>query len=123
MRLAMSLGKILVIASVAVVAIRQDLPYVLIWRSLSRLPMFAGACELVFFLALKLAAVLILWRLRILPFRRWQHSRDLRMTKQEVKEELKRMDGDPLMKQRRTRVARQLALQRIGQAVPKRMSW
>ena len=43
----------------------------------------------------------------------------LRMSKQEIKEEMKRMDGDPLMKQRRARVARQLAMQRIGQAVPK----
>ena len=38
---------------------------------------------------------------------------------QEVKEEMKRMDGDPQIKSRRMRVARQLAMQRMAQAVPK----
>jgi len=52
-------------------------------------------------------------------FQRWNRERDLRMTKQEGKEELRRMEGDPLVKQRRFRVARQLSLQRISQAVPK----
>jgi flagellar biosynthetic protein FlhB len=52
-------------------------------------------------------------------FQSWKREQDLRMSKHEVKEEMKRMEGDPLVKQRRTRVARQLALQRIGQAVPK----
>ena len=41
------------------------------------------------------------------------------MSKEEVKEEMKRMEGDPLVKQRRSRVARQLAMQRTAQAVPK----
>jgi flagellar biosynthetic protein FlhB len=31
---------------------------------------------------------------------------------------MKRMEGDPLMKQRRSKVARQLAMQRISAAVP-----
>ena len=70
------------------------------------------------FLALKLAVLLLVLALLDYAFQRWQHERDLRMSKQEVKEDMKRMEGDPLVKQRRTRVARQLALQRIGQAVP-----
>jgi len=41
------------------------------------------------------------------------------MTKEELKEELKRMEGDPTMRQRRRGVARQLAMQRMSQAVPK----
>ena len=40
------------------------------------------------------------------------------MTKQEVKEEMRSMEGDPMVKQRRARVARQLAMQRTAQAVP-----
>ena len=63
--------------------------------------------------------VLLVLGLLDYAFQRWQHEKDLRMSKQEVKEDMKRMEGDPLVKQRRTRIARQLALQRIGQAVPK----
>ena len=32
---------------------------------------------------------------------------------------MKRMEGDPLVKQRRSQIARQLAMQRVSQAVPK----
>jgi flagellar biosynthetic protein FlhB len=41
------------------------------------------------------------------------------MTKQEVKEERRSVDGDPDVKARRFRMAREIALQRIQHAVPK----
>jgi len=53
-----------------------------------------------------------------LAFQRSEHYQNMRMTKQEVKEEMKPMDGDPMVKQRRARVARQLAMQRMSAAVP-----
>lgn len=118
MRLVMSLGKVALIAGLAAWLIHLDMPRIVILAELEVLPMFASACELVFLLALKLAVVLLILALLDYVFQRWQHERDLRMSKQEVKEDMKRMEGDPLVKQRRTRVARQLALQRIGQAVP-----
>ena len=52
-------------------------------------------------------------------YQRWQYTQDLRMTKQEVKQERRSMDGDPEIKGRRLRMARQLVLQRLGQAVPR----
>lgn len=52
-------------------------------------------------------------------YQRWQHTKDLRMTKQEVTDERKSMDGDPAMKGKRQRMAREIALQRVGQDVPK----
>jgi len=118
MRLVMSLGKIGVIALIAILVIQKNMPRILRLAELEALPMFAGSCELVYSLSLTLAAVLLILAILDFSFQKWQHTKDLRMTKQEIKEELKQMDGDPLMKQRRTRVARQLALQRIGQAVP-----
>lgn len=51
-------------------------------------------------------------------FQRWQMSQDLRMTKQEVREEHKNMDGDPKLKDKRRRMAQQLALQRMMHDVP-----
>ena len=119
MRLGMSLAKITLIAAVAVWTIHREIPRVLALSQLAALPLFAGACEVVFAVALKLAAVLLLLALLDYAYQRWQHVRDLRMSKHEVKEELKRMEGDPMIKQRRTQVARQLALQRIGNDVPK----
>lgn len=52
-------------------------------------------------------------------FQRWQHTEDLKMTKQEVQDERRSMEGDPLVKGRRMRMMRQIAMQQIGQNVPK----
>jgi flagellar biosynthetic protein FlhB len=50
---------------------------------------------------------------------RWRLERQLRMTKQEVRDELKKMEGDPLVKQRRRQIQRRLMIQRIRNEVPK----
>lgn len=73
-----------------------------------------------------LAARMLAWLLTLLLvigltdwlYQRWQHRQDLRMTKQEVRDEQKNMEGDPAMRGRRLRMMREIALQRINQAVP-----
>ena len=117
-RLIMSLGKVILLAGIASVVIYLDLQKVLHASELAVGPAYIVAAEMVYRLALILAVVLLVLALMDWMFQKWQHSRDLMMTKQEVREEMKRMDGDPMVKQRRARVARQLALQRVGQAVP-----
>lgn len=52
-------------------------------------------------------------------YQKWQHTRDLKMTKEEVKDERRSMDGDPQVRSRRARMMRELALQRINSAVPR----
>ena len=51
-------------------------------------------------------------------YQRWQHTEDLKMTKQEVKDERRSMEGDPMIKGKRLEMARQIVMQRIGQSVP-----
>jgi len=50
---------------------------------------------------------------------RWQYEKSLRMTKQEIKEEHKETDGDPLIKSRIRSVQREMARKRMMQEVPK----
>lgn len=119
MRLAMSLLKLGLIGTIAGVIIYRDLPWIFHIGELEVAPAFAAACELVYLLALKLAALLVVLALIDYAFQRWKHEQDLKMSKQDVKEEMKRMEGDPMVKQRRARVARQLAMQRVASAVPK----
>ncbi|MFA9478664.1 flagellar biosynthesis protein FlhB [Phycisphaerales bacterium AB-hyl4] len=118
MRFVMSLGKLIAIAAVAMFLIYNDLPKILILPELSAGQAFAAATQMTFLLSIKLAVLLIILAILDFSFQRFQHERELRMSKQEVKEEMKRMEGDPLMKQRRSRVARQLAMQRTAQQVP-----
>jgi flagellar biosynthetic protein FlhB len=52
-------------------------------------------------------------------FQRWRHEQDLRMTHQEIREEMKNQQGDPAIIARRRAIQRQMALNRIGDKVPK----
>lgn len=70
-------------------------------------------------LAVWLILILLILAMVDLIYQRWQHKRDLRMTKQEVKDERRSMEGDPQIKGKRLRMAREIAMQRIAQAVPK----
>lgn len=51
-------------------------------------------------------------------FQRMQHRKQLRMTKQEVKEEFKNQEGDPQVKARLRQIRTERARQRMMQAVP-----
>jgi flagellar biosynthesis protein FlhB len=89
--------------------------------ALPRLQLVQGVAvlgELLLHLALWLVALLVVLGLADLVFQRWQHHQDLRMTKDEVKDERRSMEGDPEVKGRRLRMARQIALQRLHAAVP-----
>jgi flagellar biosynthesis protein FlhB len=49
----------------------------------------------------------------------WKHEQDLRMTTQELKEEIKTQQGDPQIAARRKQVQRQMVLRRLSTTVPK----
>jgi flagellar biosynthetic protein FlhB len=67
------------------------------------------------------AAILALVAIAVadLCFQRWQHERDLRMTKQELREELRATEGDPHIKAHIRRVQRELARRRMLLDVPR----
>ncbi|MEX0776161.1 MAG: EscU/YscU/HrcU family type III secretion system export apparatus switch protein [Phycisphaeraceae bacterium] len=117
-RLIMSLAKVAIVAALAAWVVLADLPRIILLSELDAMPLFGSACQMVYSLALKLAALLVVLAVIDYAYQIYQREIDLRMTKQEIKDEMKRMEGDPLIKQRRARVARQLAMQRIGAAVP-----
>jgi flagellar biosynthesis protein FlhB len=52
-------------------------------------------------------------------FQIWQHQKGLRMTKEEVKQEHKNSEGDPMVKSRMRSLARQRARQQMFKDVPK----
>ncbi|HEX5472776.1 MAG TPA: flagellar biosynthesis protein FlhB [Lacipirellulaceae bacterium] len=50
---------------------------------------------------------------------RWKFEQDLRMTHQEIREEMKNLQGDPQIISRRRAIQRQMVLNRISGTVPK----
>ncbi len=98
------------------------------WSSMDELPMLAGAplssvlpglggilahvagAAIGTFAFLALVDVL---------YQRWQHDQDLRMTREEVRQEHKNSEGDPHIKAKIREVQRRLARQRMMSDVPK----
>ena len=70
-------------------------------------------------LGMKLSGALLVLALIDYVWQRYRHERDLRMTKEEVKDELRSMEGDPNIKRRRRQLQLQLAMQRLRKDVPK----
>ena len=67
-----------------------------------------------------LRAALALLFLSIFDFlyQRWQHEQDIRMTREEMREEIKRTEGDPEIRRRIRRVQRELSQARMMKAIP-----
>jgi flagellar biosynthetic protein FlhB len=62
---------------------------------------------------------LVLLALLDYGLQRWKHEQDLKMTHQEVREEMKELQGDPQIVARRRQIQRQMVMNRISSAVPK----
>lgn len=75
--------------------------------------------KLMFGLALRVSAALFILAVVDCFYQKWQYKRNLRMTKQEVKEERKQMDGDPLIKSKIRSIQRQIAMRRMMSSIPK----
>jgi flagellar biosynthetic protein FlhB len=73
---------------------------------------------LVLWVFMTISASLILIALIDVPFQHWNHIRQLKMTKQEVKDEGKETDGNPEQKGRIRRMQIELSQQRMMQDVP-----
>jgi flagellar biosynthetic protein FlhB len=77
------------------------------------------AWDLVMRLALALAAILVLIGLVDYLFQRWRHERSLMMTRQELKEEAKRDEGDPQIRARLRKLQREVSKRRMLDDVPR----
>lgn len=85
----------------------------------SMTPKAAGleAATILMQVLLILSATMILIVALDVPFELWNHSKQLRMTKQEIKDEMKETDGNPQVKQRIRTLQRQLAEGRMMEDV------
>ena len=80
---------------------------------------FAVAAGIIYNVAWRLAWALLILAAADWLYQKWRFERDIRMTKQEIKDEAKRMEGDQQIKGRRRQLARKMIMQRIHRDVPK----
>lgn len=117
-RLLMGVAKALAVGAVVALTI---------WAERARLAGLGGrdfadigavGAEIAFTLSIRAVIALAVLALLEYGWQRAQYERDLRMSREEVREELKRYEGDPKIRERRRAVQRQLALSRMILRVP-----
>lgn len=118
-RLVLGVLKIVLIAAVAYLTIVGQIQPLLGAATLMPLGVLHMTGKLLFSLAVRMCLVLLILGLIDYAFQRRKVMQQLRMTKQEVKDELKRMEGDPLLKHRRRQIQAKIAMQRLSLDVPK----
>lgn len=116
---ALNCVKLILIGVVAGLVIRKHLGTIAALPTLGAAPALFKALLVCLELTAWLLVLMLVLGVVDLVYQRWQFTRDLRMTRQEVKDERRSVDGDPDVKARRLRMARDIALQRLQHAVPK----
>ncbi|CAM3142260.1 flagellar biosynthesis protein FlhB [Paenibacillus lupini] len=114
-----SLTKLLVIGFLVYQAIWSDWDKILLLSSLSIGQIFQFAAGLTIKLGLETGAVLVVLAFADFMYQKYEHAKSLRMSKQDIKDEYKKSEGDPLIKGKIRERQRRMAMQRMMQDVPK----
>jgi len=119
MELLKSIGKILIVGGMAYYTIKKELPNILplMEQEVGSISRYIFSVSRDIFLNTVLVMVLLAGLDYV--FQRWSYEKGLRMSKQEVKDEGKQAEGDPLVKARMRSMQREMARRRMMAEVPK----
>ncbi|MEM7081980.1 MAG: flagellar biosynthesis protein FlhB [Pseudomonadota bacterium] len=118
LELVKALAKFAVVGGFAVVFLKL---YALEFLALSTMPVRAALVEAAVLgvkALLMFSAPLLLIAAVDVPFQLWQHAKQLRMTRQEVRDEMKETDGNPELKSRIRQLQMEQANARMMEEVP-----
>lgn len=118
MELLKALVKFLLLGGVACLLFWRFSPDLIALGQQGLVPALFQLAHLIGWSFLGLSASLMLIVAVDAPFQRWNHTRQLKMTHQEIKEEYKETEGSPELKGRIRRVQREMANRRMMEAVP-----
>jgi len=116
--LVMNFAKMLLVSLVAYSAIHNRLGTILTIQQLDHIQIFALGAELIYQIGIRLGIVLFILALIDFLYQKWKHHQSLKMTKQEVRDEMRSMDGDPHIKARRRQIQMHLHREQMKRAVP-----
>nr|WP_156280958.1 flagellar biosynthesis protein FlhB [Paenibacillus sp. NEAU-GSW1] len=116
---AKSISKLLIIGLLVFQSIASNWNRILLLSSLSIEQIFSFTARLTVGLGIKIGAVLVIVAFADYMYQRYEHAKSLRMSKQDIKDEFKKSEGDPLIKSRIREKQRRMAMQRMMQEVPK----
>jgi len=118
-QLLFNLLKVVLVALVGWSAISSRLGQLIAVQQLAYLQIFGLGADLVFAIGMRIGMLLLVLAILDYFYQRFRVEKSLRMSKQEVKDEMRSMDGDPVVKNRRRQIRLQRAMQRLKKEVPK----
>ncbi len=80
---------------------------------------FKFVAKLTMNLGIKIGAVLFIMAVLDYIYQKYEHEKSLKMSKQDIKDEYKKMEGDPIIKGKIRERQRRMAMQRMMQEIPK----
>lgn len=117
-RLVFGIFKILVVGAVAAVYLATRVDAIIGLAVLVPSEIATFLAELLIWTTIRVGIALLVLAILDFGFQYWKREQDLKMTPQELREELKNLEGDPQIAARRKVVQRQLMLNRVNHAVP-----
>lgn len=114
-----SLLKIFVLTAYAWYLVQEELTTIVRMTDADYRDQMVYLGHLIFDVSIRVAVLVLVIGIADYAYQKWQHNEDLKMTKQEVKEEYKQMEGDPIVKNRIRQAQRDAARQRMTEEVPK----
>ena len=118
MELTKAVAKVVVVASIAVIVLAINTESLLSIQRESVLDAMSHSVNVIAWAFLFMAAAMIIITAIDIPFQIRQHTQKLRMTLQQVKDEMKDTDGRPEVKQKIRQLQQQMAANRMMQDLP-----
>ncbi len=114
-----SIFKIIIIGSFLYSYLKDQIPFMpyLIYFDLPR--SLEEIASIIFMMVYKVLGIIMIMAILDFMYQKWQLTQDLKMSKQEVKDEHKQVEGDPQIKAKIRRKQREMAMMRMMQEVPK----
>ena len=117
--LAKSILKLIIVGSVAFSTLKNELNHMIPLLYQEKNQIFSVLGQSAFKLTIRCCVILAVLAILDFLYQRWNHEQKLKMTKQEVKDEHKQTEGDPMVKSRIRSIQREMARRRMMEEVPK----
>ena len=116
-----SVLKVVIVGWIVFTQVRNRLPWLTNLAALDISNSFLLVGNSIFALVQALGLTLLILAVLDYFYQKWEFEKNIRMTRHEVKEEFKQLEGDPLVRSRIRQKQRELASRRMMQAVQQQM--
>ena len=113
-----SLLKLIIVGGVAFLTVKGEMKNFALLGDMALNSIFIYILEIFFKIFIRCSLAMIILVVIDYAFQRWEFENRIKMTKQEVKDEFKKSEGDPLIKSRIKRIQMEMARKRMMQDVP-----